>query len=567
MNSAVFSPIGFAKIIAIAVFVVASNRMGDFGERLVILSHNYPYYAGVIAFLLLWAFCIVGLLATAFLERLWLRALIGLPAVLGAMVAVSYEQIAGAQIGYDSLAIMLEEVKYARQAATFFSSQLAIGAAIALTGYLAILWPSSQAKPVSRIQNTAQTGLALAPHAVIFFIVLVRAGYGTDLLPNQYKVPSLFVQIEAGNMLATDVNRDPVDIALTDAGKGPKHIVLILDESLRGDYIDINNPRGTTPSLLTYSDTYVNYGLAVSGANCSHSSRMLLRTGARAPNFQETLRKNPFIWDYARDAGYETVFIEAQDTADQLTKRMTLGELSKIDEFLYAEGDDPVVKDLDTLKILESRLKLDKPQFIYLVKSGVHFPYEDMYEAEDARFQRHLTGGFVFDAERLQNSYKNAIYASVDLYYKTLLSSPNISDAVILYTSDHGQNLLENGRSYAHCSVGNATIYEGIVPAMVITQNADWKPLFEEAAALNFDRASHFNIFPTLLALFGYDPAGIQKRYGPSLLDDVSAPRGFVTGVVTDKPRLSFGKRGELNFRPVREEEVLGLRGRSISQR
>jgi hypothetical protein len=58
---------------------------------------------------------------------------------------------------------------------------------------------------------------------------------------------------------------------------------------------------------------------------------------------------------------------------------------------------------------------------------------------------------------------------------------------------------------------------EGLVPLVVIegaqSHTLDW----QQAWAQNKDRSSHYNIFPTLLQLMGYEPAGIEAIYGKSL--------------------------------------------------
>jgi hypothetical protein len=58
---------------------------------------------------------------------------------------------------------------------------------------------------------------------------------------------------------------------------------------------------------------------------------------------------------------------------------------------------------------------------------------------------------------------------------------------------------------------------EGLVPLVVIQgsqlHTLDWSKTW----AQNKDRSSHYNIFPTLLQLMGYDRAGVEALYGRSL--------------------------------------------------
>jgi hypothetical protein len=53
------------------------------------------------------------------------------------------------------------------------------------------------------------------------------------------------------------------------------------------------------------------------------------------------------------------------------------------------------------------------------------------------------------------------------------------------------------------------------------------------AALVNRDRASHFQIFPTLLEVFGFDRNEIQATYGAGLLEPlIEADRAFSFGPI-----------------------------------
>ena len=53
---------------------------------------------------------------------------------------------------------------------------------------------------------------------------------------------------------------------------------------------------------------------------------------------------------------------------------------------------------------------------------------------------------------------------------------------------------------------------------LVVIQGRDLKTLdWSAQLAANKDRSSHYNIFPTLLQLMGYDLAAIESAYGKPL--------------------------------------------------
>ncbi len=55
------------------------------------------------------------------------------------------------------------------------------------------------------------------------------------------------------------------------------------------------------------------------------------------------------------------------------------------------------------------------------------------------------------------------------------------------------------------------------MPLVVIQGDQLHGPDWAQSLPVNKDRSSHYNIFPTLLQLMGYDLAGIEAVYGKPL--------------------------------------------------
>ena len=120
---------------------------------------------------------------------------------------------------------------------------------------------------------------------------------------------------------------------------------------------------------------------------------------------------------------------------------------------------------------------------------------------------------------------------SVDEFFRELLPRIDLSDTLILYTSDHGQSLLEGGYKLSHCSGANAHPGEAIVPLMAFGQRTDFTAALRRAAQESFGKTTHFSIFPTLLLAMGYDEPWITQRYGAPLnRPSVDMERRFMTG-------------------------------------
>ena len=110
--------------------------------------------------------------------------------------------------------------------------------------------------------------------------------------------------------------------------------------------------------------------------------------------------------------------------------------------------------------------------------------------------------------EQQINTYMNSLYFNTDLYLKKLMETTNLSDSIIFYTSDHGQNILETENlTRPHCNSETVVKNEVSVPLIVFQENA--KKLFETDKKLFY---SQIQLFPTTLSLFGYDQKIVDKH-------------------------------------------------------
>src|SRR3546814_4898811 len=86
------------------------------------------------------------------------------------------------------------------------------------------------------------------------------------------------------------------------------YIVLIIDESVAGNYLDGNTPFGVQSGLKTPPDgvEIVNFGYAASIANCSADTNVSLRYGGTRDDYVRINSTLPSIWQYAKKAGLRT---------------------------------------------------------------------------------------------------------------------------------------------------------------------------------------------------------------------------------------------------------------------
>ena len=316
-------------------------------------------------------------------------------------------------------------------------------------------------------------------------------------------IESNLVLYGAAFVLKPSPDVPPVDMKPVQPPEVAK-IILVVDESVTyGAYV--TQLRGKWARW-----NGVDFGEAASLGNCSGSSNSMLRWGFRATRMLagEDPRLAPTVWSYAHGAGYETFLIDGQ-RGGSYQNFMRGKEAALIDHRVgVSNGFDT---DRRIAELLHTLMLEPGKRFVYINKRGSHFPYTNGYPAD--RFP---------NARTREQQHAVAVRYSTQGFLDTALSNVPRGDILILYTSDHGQRF--SGGS-PHCNPA-PTWQESSVPLLMLTGN---EPLAQRAAAaatLLKDRASHEQIFATLLAAMGYDLRAAEAEYGSSLLS-ASVPQRY----------------------------------------
>jgi glucan phosphoethanolaminetransferase (alkaline phosphatase superfamily) len=295
-----------------------------------------------------------------------------------------------------------------------------------------------------------------------------------------------------------------------------KNIIWIVDESVGGKYLSINGyKKDSTPYLKTLHNHMINLGIASSGGNTSSSSNLILQSGIQLnelPDKANYSLKKSSIFQYAKNAGYTTSYISGQSHDMKLQNYMTEYDLEFIDNFHQPTDGDVYSNELIPEEIIINQVKnaLDahKKNFIYIVKAGVHFHYESTYPSSHKIFKPTLHKNEPMSLEKKENiinSYLNGIRWNVDEFFRFFFKKTEVldrNDTIIIYTSDHGQSILENGLRATHSTARNPPLSQGIVPFVLFLKNK--KYLYDKVIQMK-DHATHYMIFPTTLKWMGYD--------------------------------------------------------------
>ncbi len=431
--------------------------------------------------------------------------------------------------------ILFTEIQFAGQAmnAFFYQYVQGIGIALVITGLLAFI--SFRFMP--RIENV----YALIP--IVFIAYSAKMNITSKswhtLFPSVFNVP--IVAADAYVSIPRFGPRKPPFIKPENQGVY-KHIIWIVDESVRGDLMSINNsPIPTTPFLESIKGNYYNYGIMSSSSQYSYGSNMVLQSGLRLdqlPDSTLNFGTNPNIFQYSKQAGYKTYFIDGQNREEIPTNGMTRYDFEYIDQYIRIHKNHPDIKwpDVDStiVKYLKGIMDSQENTFTYINKAGCHFAYNNFYPKNREVFKPNYRGGEAWtDSATLKNTYCNCINWSVDEFFRKVFPATLGKDAIILYTSDHGVSLLEQGRPVQDTGPINPLPVRATVPFLVFAGKNH--PELFQFAEINKNRLSHFSIFPSTLFLLGYNKNQITQKYGEGFfIKREKIKRTFFSGTIYD---------------------------------
>ncbi|MBO9694916.1 MAG: sulfatase-like hydrolase/transferase [Sphingopyxis sp.] len=494
--------------------------------------------APLVLFLGLYCGLLACLWSAAFIRIAALRWGWALLFALAAVLIGTFQDATADAMSYDAFVTMINSAGFADDAFAQYAAALvwaAAGAAFLLVGVG--LKPDARTRVPGIVAMTAP----FAGLAVLTVLLFARGGEGGRGIPGAWT--GMAYAALAGFEAATrpSTTHQPVRIARDRKGQ-PGDIVLIIDESIAARYLDINDPAGVRSGLASPPPgiSVGNFGIAAAITHCSFGSNLTLRHGGTREGYQRINATMPSIFDYAKRAGFATIYIDAQRTGGAYQNGMDDAERRAIDRFVQFDDTPVVDRDMAAADTLIAALNNGRREFILINKMGAHFPVADKYPdsarifapalprdettaTTDTRIPKNLYVGA--GSWRLyRNSYRNTVAWTVGGFFDRLFATARLDGALIVYTSDHGQNLHERGDSgtTTHCNPAPA-VEEGAVPLVVIAATPRWNA----AAKSHFDASSHYRIFPALLDAMGYDAAEVRRQYGEALDAPKADPATF----------------------------------------
>lgn len=525
-----------AAFLLAAIVLAAGLSLFEYGELRFIKTASSLYMVRSFFYALLYG--AVHAASIMALMIIWsLNGPIITAVVLAATVLSLFAQHLTMSLFSESLSV--DHVKTAVEAAvstsfflSFYAKEILESLAKAIVVAIACVYVSRRVTPRMTAYARVLPVLALA---CVCGLVYRTAGV-VGPFPSPMRVPAIvgisafYAPLYSGDRrdVASDLTPIPENAA--------KLIVMVVDESITAEYLSINGYKlSTTPFLEAIAGTYVNLGRAVSAGNHSALTNIILQSGLRGdqiPDGQQAALREPNIFQYARKAGYQTIYIDGQAAPSMFVNYMRKADLKTVDEFVrvteYASGGLVYERDLAILEIIREARKKHEKLFIYVMKNGAHFPYELQYP-QDRKIITDPAPGSNVAHQAMKIDYANALRWSVDDWLAKLVPEIDPSRSVIFYTSDHGQSIERGGEGTGtHGKVVDPPLSQVSVPMLAFGSMVEEKlrPVVEAM----HNKTSHFQLFSSLLVMMGYPEAQTIARHGPPLWKDVEVPRLFISG-------------------------------------
>ncbi|MRW92412.1 sulfatase-like hydrolase/transferase [Duganella sp. FT80W] len=303
----------------------------------------------------------------------------------------------------------------------------------------------------------------------------------------------------------------------------PLLVVLVIGESLRSDHLGINGyARNTTPRLAALGDQLLSFPDVASTANWTNHAvpgivSLPLDEG-RVASLPQTFA----------EAGFRTAWLSNQEPID-------FSRGLDVVEHAISSQDYHLRTDANLLPMFTSFVRQAGPrQFAVLHMIGSHIPYEERYTGA-ARVYTPTLSDLGVEQPLLQhkqaaiNSYDNTVLETDQFLTRVIeVLRAERRPAIMVYTSDHGENLFDDERHLFMHAQSGPTRYDTHVPLLVWMNPAyrqDYPALAAALRANHQKKISHVSMFPSLLELGGVSWNGRDAR------------RSFASSSYEEQPR------------------------------
>lgn len=308
--------------------------------------------------------------------------------------------------------------------------------------------------------------------------------------------------------------------------------VLVIGETARAaNFGVLGYERNTTPKL-SKMEGLTAFGKAYSESNTTHKSVPMLLSAVSSVDFDSLYRQRSIITAF-REAGFRTAFFSNQRRNGSFID--FFGEEADVCKFI--KDDAPTGQD-----VLDGRLidyaqreiaQSRQPLFVVLHCYGSHFNYRERYPRSFARYQPDdAMEAKSENRHNLLNAYDNTIlYTDYMLNRLVSVLRSTGKEAVMLYTSDHGEDIYDDGKHFLHASIVPSD-YQLHVPLFVWTSQSYAASHVKVVEALKRNSTANvstsLSLFHTMLQMAGVATPALVPSHSVADSLYVSPRRYFI---------------------------------------
>ena len=282
----------------------------------------------------------------------------------------------------------------------------------------------------------------------------------------------------------------------------PLKLIFIIGESARADRFQLNGYKRATNPLLMKEKNVITFGAIKSFSAYTRISvpAMITPTIFSKPE----VSTGSFLALFKKH-GFETTWLSANDrfTGKDTPTTRAIGEVenklfrNRFTNASYGEfTDDMFLEPVKSLLTDEN-----KNQAIAIHTRGSHAHYAARYTKLYQKFMPDNYGSEM-NIEKVNNAYDNSILFT-DAFIKSIIDLVRDENAVVIYSSDHGESLGENGR-FSH---GDPKVKEQREVPLIIWYSDKYEELNPKIVALLKEQVgkklSHDVLFPWTVNLGG----------------------------------------------------------------
>lgn len=296
-------------------------------------------------------------------------------------------------------------------------------------------------------------------------------------------------------------------------------VYFVIGESLRADHLPQNGYSRNTMPLISCDSDMVSYSAIYSDAYYTHASVPVIMTDSDSLTRDSIYTRQSFI-PLFKKAGYRSAWFANQDLSNSYAPFA-----NEADTLIFCNNVMSIYTykkyiDTEILPRLESwRAANDnKPMLAVIHTIGSHWWYRSHYPESNNNFKPEIDSHDVssLSHEQMINSYDNTILET-DRFLAGLCDMLRETNSVIIYISDHGENLGEDGM-YLH-TVGLDATHR---PACMIWYSDLYRRLHpEKTDAIHRNQSVKGNtdmMFHTVIDLAGLETNAFDRNR--SLLAD-----------------------------------------------